>query len=239
MSSTDPPRGSIASGTQHEAVLSRAALRSSKCRLFRKGPSHKADLLLVETGGERWVVKDFARKPRWARLVGRLMIARESRAYRALGALPGLPRFVGRIDAHALAIDYVAAVPLAFAPERTRDGERKLRELRSIVDRLHAAGVVHCDLRGRDNVLLDREGRLCVVDLASAIRLRPGGVLHRALFGLLRQIDHAALLKWKRIVEAGPFTEDEQRLERRFRALRPLWLHRRRAWRGGGSGLPG
>ena len=229
---------SIAPAAQHDALLTRAGLRSRTCRLFRKGPAHKADLLLVQAGGARWVVKDFARKPRWARLVGRLVIARETRAYRALGAVEGLPRFAGRIDAHALAIEHVAAVPLAFAPERTRDGAQKLHQLRAIVDRLHAAGVVHCDLRGRDNVLVDREGRLWVVDLASAIRLRPGGAAHRLLFDLLRQIDHAALLKWKSIVEAGPLTEDEQRLARRFRALRPFWLHRRRAWRGG-SGLPG
>jgi len=208
-------------------------LGSSRCRLFRKGPPHKADLLLVETGRERWVVKDFANKPWWARLTGRLMIARESRAYLCLGATEGLPRFGGRIDALALAIEYVAAVPLAFAPSRTRNGAAKHGALRGIVDRIHAAGIVHCDLRGRDNVLVDRHGGLWIVDLASAIRLRPGGPAHRLLFGLLRQIDHAALLKWKRIVEAGPFTHDEQRLWRRFRLLRPLWLHRRRAWRGG------
>ena len=161
------------------------------------------------------------------------MIAREARAYRALGPTAGVPRFAGRVDALALAIEHVDAVPLAFAPERTRDGPGKLAELRAIVERIHRVGMVHCDLRGRDNVLIDRHGRLWIVDFASAIRLRPGGLAHRVAFRWLRQIDHAALLKWKRIVEAGPLTDEEQALFRRFRALRPLWLHRRQAWRAG------
>ena len=43
---------------------------------------------------------------------------------------------------------------------------------------------------------------------------------------------HIPPTSWKTIVEAGPFTEDEQRFVDRFRKLRPLWFHRRQAWRG-------
>ena len=73
---------------------------------------------------------------------------------------------------------------------------------------------------------------MIVVDFASAIWLRPGGWLHRRLFGWLRKMDEAAYLKWKTIVEAGPFTAEEQAFIERFRRLRPFWLHRRQAWRG-------
>jgi len=238
MSPTDPSRGSLPSahereqrGTEPATLPTRELLGSGRSRLFRLGHASKADLWLVESGSRRFVVKDFRRKPWWVRWTGRALIAREARAYRWLGPTEGVPRFAGRVDAHALAVEYVEAIPLAFAPERTRDGMDKLLQLRAIVDRLHRAGLVHGDLRGRDNVLVDRAGRLWVVDLASAMRLRPGGLLHRALFSWVRQIDHAALLKWKRIVQAGPFTPEEQELFRRFRLLRPLWIHRRRAWR--------
>jgi hypothetical protein len=223
MSSTDLPRGSIAAaprrgqrGAGSGVAPERELLDSDRCRLFRQGQPRKADLLLFDAGPTRFIVKDFRRKPWWVRWTGRLLIARESRAYRILGRTEGLPRFAGRVDAHALAVEYVDAVPLAFAPDRTRDGADKLDQLRAIMDRLHRAGVVHGDLRGRDNVLVDRGGRVWVVDLASAFCLRPGGLGHRILFRGLRQIDQAALLKWKRIVAGGP-----------------LWLHRRKAWRGG------
>ena len=242
MSSTDPPLASIAPGSSRdrsarvgEGAPTRALLASERCRLFRKGGPSKADLLLVDAGASRWIVKDFRHKPWWARCFGRLLVAREARAYRALAGIRGVPPFVGRLDAHALAVGHVEAVPLAFAPERTQDGARRLAELRGIVDAIHRAGVVHCDLRGRDNVLVDRQGHLWIVDFASAIRLRPGGLAHRAAFRWLEQIDQAALLKWKRIVEAGPLTGEEQALFRRFRTLRPLWLHRRQAWRGRGG----
>jgi predicted Ser/Thr protein kinase len=189
-------------------------------------------LLLVEHRGVPLIVKDFRNKAAWVRALGRLMISRETRAYGKLRGIPGIPRFAGRIDAHALAIERIEGVPLAFAPDRTVDGPGKLLQLRRILDRMHEVGVAHLDLRGRENLVLDREGRIWVVDFASAIWLRPGSLRHRLFFGWLKMADEAAYLKWKSIVEAGPFTDDERAFVERFRTLRPLWLHRRRAWRG-------
>ena len=200
--------------------------------MFHEGERDKADLLLFERDGESLIVKDFKCKPAWVRTVGRVMISREVRAYEKLGTMPGIPRFAGRVDSHALAIERIEGTPLAFAPDRTVDGVGKLRQLREILDRIHRAGIVHLDLRGRENVILDRRGRIYVVDFASAIWLRPGGWLNRWFFGWLEMMDKAAYLKWKTIVEAGPFTDEEQAFVERFRMLRPLWFHRRQAWRG-------
>jgi hypothetical protein len=214
-------------------VPTRAELRGPEVSLFHEGERDKADLLSFERDGELpLIVKDFEHKPRWGRTIGRLMVSREVRAYEKMGAIPGIPRFAGRIDARALAIERIDGTPLAFAPDRTEDGPGKLRQLRGILDRMHRVGVVHLDLRGRENVILDRQGRIYVVDFASALWLRPGSWRHRLLFGWLSKMDEAAYLKWKTIVEAGPFTDDEQRFIDRFRMLRPLWLHRRQAWRG-------
>jgi serine/threonine protein kinase len=213
-------------------VPTREQLDGVATTLFHEGERDKADLLLLERDGESLIVKDFKHKAAWVRTVGRLMISREVRAYEKLGAMPGIPRFAGRIDAHALAIERIEGTPLAFAPDRTVDGVGKLNQLREILDRMHRVGIVHLDLRGRENVILDRRGRIHVVDFASAIWLRPGGWLHHGLFGWLEMMDEAAYLKWKTIVEAGPFTDEEQVFVDRFRMLRPLWFHRRQAWRG-------
>jgi serine/threonine protein kinase len=214
-------------------VPSRAELYGAETTVFHQGERDKADLLAFERDGELpLIVKDFQHKTAWVRTVGRLMVSREVRAYEKLGAMPGIPRFAGRIDARALAIERIDGTPLAFAPDRTQDGPGKLRQLREILDRMHRVGIVHLDLRGRENVILDRHGRIYVIDFASAMWLRPGSWRHRLLFGWLAKMDEAAYLKWKTIVEAGPFTDDEQRFVDRFRMLRPLWFHRRQAWRG-------
>lgn len=211
----------------------RDQLEQATKRVLKRGEHDKADLLQVDLGAGPMIVKDFRSKSAWVRLIGRVMIAREARAYRRLRGFDGVPRFVGRIDAHALAIELIEATPLYCHPERTKNGAEKLRQLREILDGLHARGLVHGDLRSRENVILDRRGRLYVLDLASAIWLRPGGVAHRLLFRWLKLVDESAYLKWKEITAAGPYTEDEEAFVDRFRFLRPFWLHRRRAWRGG------
>ncbi len=213
------------------AVPSRADLASASVRALKLGEADKADLLIVSTAEGELVVKDFGAKRFWVRLLGRVQIAREVRAYRALGSLPGIPRLVGRIDGLAVAIQRIDGEPLGLAADRVAEGPEKLRQLREILDRIHARGVAHWDLRARDNVLLDRAGRVFVLDFASAVWLRPGGLAHRLLFRFCRWIDESAYLKWKRILAAGPYTPEEQRFVERFRVWRSLWFHRSKAWR--------
>jgi len=156
----------------------------------------------------------------------------ETRAFLALGPVEGVPRFLGRIDAHALAVERLDARPLGHDPERKVAGPERLVQLRAILDRIHAAGVVHWDLRARRNVLVDRGGRVFVIDFASAVRLRPGTLRHRLLFPWLRLVDESAYLKWKSLLAAGPYTAEEQAFVDRHRFWRSLWFHRREAWRG-------
>ncbi|HKQ62756.1 MAG TPA: hypothetical protein VJS92_15805 [Candidatus Polarisedimenticolaceae bacterium] len=196
-------------------------------RVLKRGEAYKADLLLVDLDHGPTVVKDFHHKRTWVRLAGRLQVARECRAYRWLGTLSGVPRFYGRIDAHALAFEHLAGRPLGTAPDRAQGGSEKLRRLREVIDRLHARGLVHWDLRARENVLVDATGTIYVLDFASAMWLRPGGLAHRLLFGWMRRIDESAYLKWKQLLGAGPYTPEEQAFLRRFHAWRPLWPFRR------------
>jgi hypothetical protein len=191
--------------------------------LKRAGPT-KADLLIVDLGEGPLVVKDFGRKAAWVRLIGRLQISRECRAYRWLGPMQGLPRLVGRIDEHALALERIEGDELAFVPRRRETGAATHAKLRGIVERMHDAGLVHLDLRGKDNVLMGPDGQLFILDLAGAVWFRPGGWAHRLLFRLFQTTDKAALLKWKRILGAGPFTEEEESFLRRYRFWRALWI---------------
>jgi len=178
-------------------------------------------------------VKDFAGKGLWGRTVGRVQIARESRAYAWLGAMEGVPRFVGRVDAHALALAEVDGRQLAFARDLHPQGRAILERLRALMDRMHARGLAHLDLRGRENVMVRADGELVVVDLAGAVRLRPGGLAHRLFFRWLERADESAFLKWKLLLDPAGLTMEERDFLRRFGRLRSLWIFNRKGdeWR--------
>lgn len=198
---------------------------------LKRGEQNKADLLLLDLGDGPIVVKDFARKAWWVRLLGRLQISREHRAYCRLGRLPGVPRLVGRVDAHALAIEKIEGEQLGKARDRRENGAEKLAALRKIVDRIHGTGLAHLDLRARENVLVLPSGEICVVDFASAIWLRPGSLAHRLFFRLFRRVDHSALLKWKVMLDAGPLSDRERAFADRHRFWRSLWVFNPRGGR--------
>jgi len=190
----------------------RAEIESHTVSVLHRGGARNPDVLLVELGARRVVVKDFAARPRWIRAtLGRWLTGREARAYRALDGLPCVPRWLGRVDEFALAVEY--------RPGR-RMSRRLVPELPSgFIDRLeqairalHERGVVHLDLRHRSNVLVDARGEPVLIDFASAIQLRPDRWLGRTLLAQLAWIDRRALAKWRqRLAPAGPPASSEGR----------------------------
>jgi len=188
-----------------------------------RGVGAKADVLVVAVDERRVLVKDYSGRALWARGLGRMQIGREAAAYRWLSGVPGVPVFVGRIDPLALVIEWIDGEQLAFASIPPADGARHVLRLREILDAIHARGVVHNDLRGRENVLLRRDGDLAVVDFAGALRLRPGGLAHRMFFRLLALTDEAAFLKWKGMIAPGTYTDQDEAFLRRFERWRVLW----------------
>ena len=188
-----------------------------------RGTGAKADVLEVGVGDASVVVKDYGGRAPWVRWLGRLQISREAAAYAWLEGVPGVPVFVGRVDGLALAIERIDGERLAFASLAAGEGARCLARLRTILDAIHARGVVHNDLRGRENVLLRTDGGLAVVDFAAAVRLTPGGLAYRLFFRRLAATDEAAFLKWKGMIVPGSFTPEDQEFLRRFERWRALW----------------
>jgi hypothetical protein len=192
--------------------------------VLQRGEKNKADLLVLDLDDGPMVVKDFAAKAWWVRLLGRIQIWREQRAYRRLGGVPGVPAWIGRIDAYALAIQKVEGRQLGKAADRREDGAEKLARLRRVMDGIHRVGLVHWDLRARENVLITPEDEIYVVDFASAVWLRPGSRAHRLLFPWFQRVDESALLKWKMLLEAGALTDQERSFLARHRLWRSLWI---------------
>jgi predicted Ser/Thr protein kinase len=196
-----------------------------------KGGPTKADLLVVDVGDGPMIVKDFANKKRWVRHFGRLSISREYRAYRWLAGMQGIPALIGRVDALAFAMEKIEGPRLWFADDRHERGADYVVELRALLDRIHARGLAHLDLRGRENILVRPGGDLAIVDFAGAAWFRPGGLGHRLLFPLLSRIDETAYLKWKERLTPGQLTPAEHALARKFDRLRPLWPFNRKRYK--------
>ena len=185
------------SPTSQDAVPSRGALAERVLARLQDGGWRAPDVLLVDGPYGPVVVKDFGPRPRWLRqTLGRFLIWRELRAYRALRGHPSVPSLLGRLDGYAFAIEY-------------RPGERMTREivgrvapafaasLERAVRAMHAHGVAHLDLRHRSNVLVGRDGEPVLIDFASAVCFRPNGAAARWLLPLFARYDLRAVDKWR------------------------------------------
>lgn len=155
---------------------STADLSPEDVELLRRGPfveriaprnATKAEVLVCRHAGRTIALKDYGARPFLVRqLIGRYLIRRESAAYRTVGELSGLARFLGRAGPFALATEWIEARPLA-ALDPQQVSPACFDRLAEIVDALHRRGVAIADLHHRD-VLIDDRGSVYVVDLALA-----------------------------------------------------------------------
>lgn len=177
--------------------LTRGQLRDCPRRLLNRGSWGNPDVLLVESGSGPVVVKDFAPRGRWVRrFLAPWLLAREEGAYRRLQGIAAIPRLIGRVDAHALVIEYRPGVLVSRSLRGKLPGTF-LDELEATIDEMHRRGVVHLDLRHRSNVLAGEDGRPVVIDFASALRFDAATAWGRALVALLGRLDRRALEKWR------------------------------------------
>ncbi len=185
--------------------ISRANLAERTLRVLHRGASRNPDVLLARGDRGPVVVKDFAPRSRWVRAwLGPWLQRRELRAYRALAGHPSVPRLLGELDALAFVVEYRPGERLS---RRLRERVRPqfLAELSAAIGEMHRRGVVHLDLRHRSNVLVGEDGRPVLIDFASAVCLRPGGLAARLLLPRLARFDRRALEKWR--ARLGPQAE--------------------------------
>jgi hypothetical protein len=178
--------------------LTRANLLEHTLVCLERGGRLSPDVWLVDSDAGRVVVKDFAARGRCVRAtLGPWFVRHECHVYQRLRSHPAVPRLRGRIDALAFAVEHRGGVrisrrqPWTFSPEFGRRLEASVREL-------HALGVVHLDLRHRSNVRAGLDGAPVLIDFASAVSFRPGGLAARLVLPLLGLADRWAVRKWRR-----------------------------------------
>jgi hypothetical protein len=193
-----------------------------------RGAPFKADVTVVDLGEGPMVVKDFLKRSWWRRLIGRIEVDRECRAYSYLGAMPWIPLFIGRIDADALAVEKIEGVALARTEDREEKRDDYLAQLRSAMERLSEFGFLHLDARSNKNVLLRPDGQVIFIDLAGAFWIRPGRPGHRLLRRFIALYYEANIIKWETLLTPGGDPRQGRRKPPRY--LHGLFdLHR--AWK--------
>ena len=206
-------------------ILEREALARQTVRVLSRGGWANPDVLLVRVGDDegRAVVKDFAPRRPWVRAtLGRWFCAREIAAYHQLAGHAAVPRFLGRIDDLAFALEYRPGRPLARGMAHEVPSGFLLA-LEAAIGRMHRDGVVHLDLKHRGNVLLGERGEPILVDFGSAVRFTPGGFWYRVYRPSLQRYDLDALRKWRERLSpaARPTRRGPWRRLRRW--LRRTW----------------
>lgn len=192
-------------------------------RVIRPASRAKPAILLVRCGDHRVVVKDFSKNGWLLRnLYGRYIIGHESKIYRQLDGVEGVPVFHGRLDAFAFSVDYVEAETLkrlGYGVPQPESFERLARLFGS----LHERGVVHLDAHQKTNVLLDEDGRPYLMDFATAMYLGRGWLARKVLVPFLSRADWRGWLKLKARYCPEALTPAERRRWRLMSVLGMLW----------------
>ncbi|MBD3871081.1 MAG: hypothetical protein IFJ97_06975 [Acidobacteria bacterium] len=181
----------------------RAELDQASKEYLTRGAPFKADVTVIDVGKGPMVVKDFARRSWWRRLIGRLEVNRESRAYTYLGPMPWFPAYIGRIDDNALAVEKVDGITLRFAGDIDDKREDYLGQLRTAMERLTELGFLHLDARAYRNVLRRPDGRVVFIDLAGSFWIPPGRLGHRLLRRFIALYYEANIIKWETMLAPG------------------------------------
>jgi serine/threonine protein kinase len=104
--------------------------------------------------------------------LNRWMLRREYRIYRRLHGISGIPRCYGFFLDRHLVLEHVDGRTMRQTTISDRDGF--FAEMFSIIESIHERGVAHGDLKRKDNILVTRDSRPCLIDFGVSIFRKPG-----------------------------------------------------------------
>ena len=183
----DPPFPSVA--------LSRGTMGPNSATGRENGDGREAKVSLYDLPEGRIVLKEWRPRARLLRWYSAWILGREMRHYGLLEGVPGVPRFLGRVDSSRFLIEHVDARPIHRGLDR-ETLHAALDNLEAVIGDIHARGFAHLDLRHKGNILVGDGGKVWVIDLGQGLDCS-SGPLRRLIFPLLRRIDRSAATKFR------------------------------------------
>jgi len=185
---------------------------------LKKARTYGPDVILREGPQGPVVEKTYRNRALPVRLIGRLLVARETSIYEKLEGVAGIPPLCAAPDSYTLVTGYMGGANLRETPEKP--GAAYFRRLETLIGAMHDRGVIHLDLRNRRNYGIDAQGHPYLVDFATALYLPQQG----PLFRLLCLLDRAGSLKVKGKLAPELLSASELRRRDRGQRLSRLWL---------------
>jgi hypothetical protein len=185
------------------------------------GRCGRANVSLFHHKSGDWIVKDFSGvNPlvRWTWCI--FMVRRELRALHRLRGLRGIPRDAFRLGRFALAYRFTPGAPIGKADPKLMTPEF-FKALESLVNEMHARGIVHLDMRYSRNVLVGDDGLPTLLDFQSYARLE---LVPRFLHQLLKDIDLSGAYKHWNKKQPGTMGPEREELMARLNRLRRFWF---------------
>lgn len=188
--------------------LTRKNIKQFISRVLHEGKGYQSSVYLVEHNGLRLAVKDFSNTPPLFRIfIAPYLVRREVRALQHLKGTPGVPRYHGRIDSLAFAMEYIEGIPISTIDRGDLPADVFPR-IQEVIDGIHARGVSHGDLKRRSNLILTPTKDVFLIDFAAALiggkRLHP---LQNWLQKQMAHVDDKSLPRLKKFVAPELLTE--------------------------------
>jgi RIO-like serine/threonine protein kinase len=153
-----------------------------QCGILRKSSNTRPLLRVIEEHGLRAVVKDFSVNGFLFRnIAGRFLVWREKKAYQKLQGIRGVPVFYGAVKGPALVIEKIPGRNLNAVHKSSGISRQFYSDLRLLLDAIHSAGLVHCDLKREPNIIVGDDGRPYIVDWSASISKNEFGIFPLSL----------------------------------------------------------
>jgi len=200
-----------------------SALPRNHSHILRPPSSTRPTIWIMEENGVRAIVKDFSANRFFFRnIVGRFLVWRETKAYKKLRGIKGIPTLYRVIDGLALVMEEVPGRNLENLEKEIKLPENFFDALKDLVTSFHRRGLAHCDLKRAPNILLGNDGLPHIIDWSASIsesefRFPPLNFIYRRF--LLD--DYMAIMKLKlRHIPEAVTSEERKRYNHRSGAER-------------------
>ncbi len=184
-----------------------------------------ARVSIEEQDGVQWVVKDYSHSPFLFKYsVAKCILWNELRILRRLHDVGNTPDDVREYGKFGLRYRYVLGMTLSDMAKSGKPVDASFcPALEQLVQDMHAAGVVHLDLRVRRNILVRDDGKPSLIDFQTALIVDHFPGIIRRLF---RKIDISGVYKHWNLRNPGTMGRERILMFHKMQRLRRLWLIR-------------